>query len=147
MDVIEDERDALDGAMSTLLRSLIDQDLSVVFYDLATVGAEGATKLAGDLRAAGRAKSGLIERQFVLSYRAMLAPRTLRANREGLLVAKNSLTPFQVSGPALTLLVSDGPRHLLLTAPRSSRDQNVQQYGRRLHFPWKPSRQLGYGDD
>ena len=67
MDVLEAERDALGAALSTLLRPLIDQDLSVVFYDLTTVGVEGHTQLDGDVRAVGRAKSGLIERQFALS--------------------------------------------------------------------------------
>jgi hypothetical protein len=67
MDAIESAREAFESALSVLLRPLIDQDLSVVFYDLTTVGVEGATQVQGDVRARGRAKSGLIERQFVLS--------------------------------------------------------------------------------
>jgi transposase len=46
---------------------LIDQDLSVVFYDLTTVAVTGQTDLDDDVRAYGLAKSGLIERQFMLS--------------------------------------------------------------------------------
>ena len=46
---------------------LIDQDLSVVFYDLTTVAVTGQTALEDDVRAYGLAKSVLIERQFMLS--------------------------------------------------------------------------------
>jgi hypothetical protein len=67
MDAIESEREAVEATLATLLRPLIDDDLSVVFYDLTTIGVEGATHLEGDVRALGRAKSGLFERQFVLS--------------------------------------------------------------------------------
>ena len=49
------------------MRPLIDQDLSVVFYDLTTVSVTGQTDLEEDVRAYGRAKSGLVERQFMLS--------------------------------------------------------------------------------
>ena len=49
-----------------LLRPLIDQDLSVVFYDLTTIRSEGLTTLKGDVRHFGMAKEGLIARQFML---------------------------------------------------------------------------------
>ncbi|MFM7120517.1 MAG: IS1634 family transposase, partial [Gammaproteobacteria bacterium] len=49
-----------------LLRPLIDQDLSVVFYDLTTVGVVGKTDLPGDVRAFGKSKDGGIARQFML---------------------------------------------------------------------------------
>jgi transposase len=49
------------------MRPLIDQDLSVVFYDLTTVSVSGQSDLEDDVRAYGRAKSGLVERQFMLS--------------------------------------------------------------------------------
>jgi transposase len=49
------------------MRPLIDQDHSVVFYDLTTVAFTGQTDLEEDVRAYGLAKSGLIERQFMLS--------------------------------------------------------------------------------
>ena len=39
----------------------------MVFYDLTTVAATGQTDLEDDVRAYGMAKSGLIERQFMLS--------------------------------------------------------------------------------
>jgi transposase len=67
MDVIDTHSDKLSDRLATLMRPLIDQDLSVVFYDLTTVAVTGQTDLADDVRAYGMAKSGLIERQFMLS--------------------------------------------------------------------------------
>ena len=58
---------ALGVRLATLMRPLIDQELSVVFYDLTTVGVCGETVLEGDVRAYGMSKSGSVARQFVLS--------------------------------------------------------------------------------
>jgi hypothetical protein len=67
MDVIDEYSDKLGERLAMLMRPLIDQDLSVVFYDLTTVALTGQTDLEGDVRAYGMAKSGLVERQFMLS--------------------------------------------------------------------------------
>lgn len=67
MDVLDEHSDKLGERLATLMRPLIDQDLSVVFYDLTTVSVTGQTDLEDDVRAYGMAKSGLIERQFMLS--------------------------------------------------------------------------------
>lgn len=67
MDVLDEYSDKLNTRLATLMRPLIDQDLSVVFYDLTTVAVTGQTDLEDDVRAYGLAKSGLIERQFMLS--------------------------------------------------------------------------------
>lgn len=67
MDVLDEYSDTLGANLATLMRPLIDQDLSVVFYDLTTVEVTGQTDLQDDVRAYGRAKSGLVERQFMLS--------------------------------------------------------------------------------
>ena len=67
MDVLDEHSEALGERLSGLMRPLIDQDLSVVFYDLTTVQASGEAVVAGDVRAFGRGKSGLVERQFMLS--------------------------------------------------------------------------------
>ena len=67
MDVIDEHHDALRDRLALLMRPLIDQDLSLVFYDLTTVQATGMSEVQGDVRAHGKAKSGLIERQFMLS--------------------------------------------------------------------------------
>ncbi len=67
MDVLDEHSDKLGDRLATLMRPLIDQDLSVVFYDLTTVSVTGQTDVEDDVRAYGLAKSGLIERQFMLS--------------------------------------------------------------------------------
>ena len=67
MDVIDTHSDKLGERLSLLMRPLIDQDLSVVFYDLTTVAVTGQTDLQDDVRAYGMAKSRLVERQFMLS--------------------------------------------------------------------------------
>ena len=67
MGVLDEYSDKLSTRLATLMRPLIDQDLSVVFYDLTTVAVTGQTDLHDDVRAYGLAKSGLIERQFMLS--------------------------------------------------------------------------------
>ena len=66
MDTVADRADALQRSFAVLMRPLIDQDLSVVFYDLTTVGVEGATELPGDVREFGQSKDGGIARQFML---------------------------------------------------------------------------------
>jgi len=66
MDALVTHHEAVDGVVASLLRPMIDQDLSVVFYDLTTIRAEGASTQDGDVRQFGMAKEGLIARQFML---------------------------------------------------------------------------------
>lgn len=49
-----------------LLRPLIDDELSVVFYDLTTIRTEGLSEQPGDVRRHGLSKDGGIARQFML---------------------------------------------------------------------------------
>jgi hypothetical protein len=49
------------------MRPLIDQDLSVVFYDLTTVRIHGEHRVEQDVRAVGASKEGGVARQFMLS--------------------------------------------------------------------------------
>lgn len=67
MDVIDDHADAIGERLAFLMRPLIDQELSVVFYDLTTVRVHGEAVLDGDVRAYGLSKEGGVARQFVLS--------------------------------------------------------------------------------
>ena len=67
MDVIDEHSDALGTRLATLMRPLIDDDLSVVFYDLTTVEVAGEAVVTDDVRAYGMSKSGLVARQFMLS--------------------------------------------------------------------------------
>lgn len=66
LDALSDQHEALERVVAKLLRPLIDQDLSVVFYDLTTIRAEGPSEVAGDVRRFGLAKEGVIARQFLL---------------------------------------------------------------------------------
>lgn len=52
--------------VANLLRPLIDQELSVVFYDMTTIRTEGTSDQEGDVRRFGMAKEGLIVRQVML---------------------------------------------------------------------------------
>ena len=67
MDVIDEHGDAVGTRLATLMRPLIDDDLSVVFYDLTTVEVASEAVVTDDVRAYGKAKSGLVARQFMLS--------------------------------------------------------------------------------
>jgi len=66
MDALMDHHAAVEQVVAGLLRPMIDQDLSVVFYDLTTIRAEGLSTQANDVRAFGMAKEGVIARQFML---------------------------------------------------------------------------------
>jgi len=55
------------ATVGRLLRRLIDQRLSVVFYDLTTIRAEGLSEQPGELRRFGLAKEGVIARQCLIS--------------------------------------------------------------------------------
>ena len=66
MDAVMEEREKVDEVVSSLLRPLIDQELSVVFYDLTTITTEGHSEQLDDVRRYGISKEGGIKRQFVL---------------------------------------------------------------------------------
>lgn len=66
MDTLMDCSDAMDEALSGLLRPLIDQELSIVFYDLTTITTEGKTEQVDEIRQYGRSKDGGIARQVML---------------------------------------------------------------------------------
>lgn len=67
MDTVTDCVRALEEVTATLLRPLIDQELSIVFYDLTTIRTEGGSQVGcGELRQYGRAKEGDIARQVML---------------------------------------------------------------------------------
>lgn len=66
MDTLIECADALEAALATLLRPLIDQELSIVFYDLTTIRTEGGTALPEELRRFGLSKDGGIARQVML---------------------------------------------------------------------------------
>ena len=66
MDALMNHQDAVDDVVTTLLRPMVDQDLSLVFYDLTTIRAAGLSEQLDDVRQYGMSKEGLIARQFML---------------------------------------------------------------------------------
>ena len=66
LDALMDHQEAVDDLVAKLLRPLVDQELSLVFYDLTTIRAAGLSEQQGDVRQYGMAKEGLIARQYML---------------------------------------------------------------------------------
>ena len=66
MDALMDHQDAVDDVVSGLLRPLVDSEVTLAFYDMTTIRAEGLCQVEGDVRQFGMAKEGLIARQFML---------------------------------------------------------------------------------
>lgn len=66
MDALMAHQDAVDACVAQLLRPLIDEALSVVFYDLTTIRTEGASTQPADVRQFGMSKEGAVARQFML---------------------------------------------------------------------------------
>lgn len=66
MDALMDHQGAVDDCVAHLLRPLIDEELSVVFFDLTTIRSEGQSVQSGDVRHFGMSKEGVVARQFML---------------------------------------------------------------------------------
>jgi len=66
MDVVVEYQDKINGVLNKAIGKLIDKKLSIVFYDMTTVKAEGLSHIEDDIRCYGMSKSSLIERQFLL---------------------------------------------------------------------------------
>lgn len=67
MDALMDRVEPVEKAIAGQLRPLLDDTLSVVFYDLTTIRISGTGTVGGDVRAYGLSKdTGGIARQFVL---------------------------------------------------------------------------------
>jgi transposase len=67
MDALMDNVDRVEAELAKQIRPLVDQELTVVFYDLTTVRIHGEGEVDDDIRAYGMNKeTGGIARQFVL---------------------------------------------------------------------------------
>ena len=66
MDALVDSKASIEKVLASSLRPLIDQTLSIVFYDLTTISVSGESEQDGELRAFGRSKDGGIRRQVVV---------------------------------------------------------------------------------
>jgi transposase len=92
MDALMDHQAAADAVLAGLLRPLVDQDMSLVFYDLTTIRAAGLSEQEGDVRHFGMAKEGLIARQFMLG---------VVQTAEGLPIYHEVFDGNQAEGPTL----------------------------------------------
>lgn len=66
MDALMDHQEAVDEVVAQQLRPMVDQDLSLVFYDLTTIRVEGQSEMVDEVRYYGMSKEGLVARQFML---------------------------------------------------------------------------------
>ena len=66
MDALMEHQEAVDESVAHLLRPLIDDELSVVFYDLTTIRVAGLSVQEDDVRHFGMSKEGVVARQFML---------------------------------------------------------------------------------
>lgn len=66
LDALIDHQPAVDELVARQISPLIDQDMSLVFYDLTTIRAAGLSEQDGDVRQYGMSKEGVIARQFML---------------------------------------------------------------------------------
>lgn len=66
MDLLEARQEALETRLAQRLYPILDEDLSVVFYDLTTITVTGSSEEADELRAYGRSKDGGTARQVML---------------------------------------------------------------------------------
>ena len=81
MDALVDHQADVDAVVANLLRPLIDQELSVVFYDMTTIRTEGLATVDGDVRQYGMAKEGSLPVRSCLAWckRAMGCRSTMRS--------------------------------------------------------------------
>ena len=92
MDALMDHHDDVDSVVAGLLRPLVDQDMSMVFYDLTTIRAAGLSEQLGDVHHYGMAKEGVIARQFMLG---------VVQTAEGLPIYHEVFDGNQAEGPTL----------------------------------------------
>jgi transposase len=66
MDALIEHQELVDQAVVRAVRPMVDDQLSVVFYDMTSIRAEGDSEQVGDVRQFGMAKEGVVARQFML---------------------------------------------------------------------------------
>ena len=67
MDILLEQKEALERELAGSLLPLFDQEMEVVFYDITTVRVEGETEEEGEIRRWGKAKEGdFLQRQFAV---------------------------------------------------------------------------------
>ena len=66
MDAVTAHQSVIEDALAEAVRPLVNAELSVVFYDMTTIRAEGLSEQDDDVRKFGMSKDGGIARQFML---------------------------------------------------------------------------------
>lgn len=66
MDAVIAHQSVIEEALSDAVRPMVNAELSVVFYDMTTIRAEGLSEQDDDVRKFGMSKDGGITRQFML---------------------------------------------------------------------------------
>jgi len=66
MDALITHQSVIEEAVADAVRPMVSAELSVVFYDMTTIRAEGTSEQDGDVRKFGMSKEGTIARQFML---------------------------------------------------------------------------------
>ncbi|MHA3902179.1 IS1634 family transposase [Castellaniella sp. WN] len=66
MDAMVEHQAVIDQALVAAVKPLVSEELSVVFYDMTTIRAEGLSEQTDDIRQFGKSKEGIIARQFML---------------------------------------------------------------------------------
>jgi transposase len=111
MDALMDHHQAVDAVVAQQLRPMVDQDLSVVFYDLTSIRVEGLSELSDDVRHYGMSKEGVIARQWMLG---------VVQTAEGLPIYHEVFDGNQAEAPTLTKVLERFPhiRRLIIVADR-----------------------------
>ena len=66
MDTLAERSEAMQRALAAVLRPLVDQDLSILFYGMTAIGIEGHSEMPGEIRQFGMSKDSGIRRQIML---------------------------------------------------------------------------------
>lgn len=66
LDAMVEHQAVIEQVLTDAVRPMVNEDLSVVFYDMTTVRAEGLSEQAHEIRQFGKSKESIIARQFML---------------------------------------------------------------------------------
>ena len=153
MDALMDRGDAVESSVTKLIRPLIDQELSVVFYDLTTVRIHGEGVVADDVRAFGMNKETAgIARQFVLGLvqtsdglpngsNTAIAPWLRCADQPPDPICRSRSGSIVAAGASKTPLTSDRVKGMIEVEVnfKSSSSWTFQKSPRNRGWPPRPS--------
>ena len=100
MDTLVERNEAMRRALAAVLHPLGDQDLSIVFYDVTSIGVEGSSAMPGEIRQFGMSKDGGVRRQIMLG---------VVQTDEGLPIAHGVWEGNTAEAPALHAMVDEIP--------------------------------------